>query len=338
MAEFRVGMIGCGGIANAHASNLRDLPQVHLAALCDVARDRAEGFNQKYAGGGATVYEDFHAMYDREDLDAVWVCLPPFAHTDEVEGAASRGIHVFIEKPIALDMETAGRMVRAVEESGVKSQVGFMMRFGSAVERVRAMIESGEAGEPGWALGVYRCNSLHAPWWRDRTKSGGQIVEQIIHTYDIIRYFLGEPSAAFAFMDNRFHRDVEGYTAEDVSAASLQFASGAVASVAGTNGAIPGRWEAMFTLVCKNITVEFQDANRATLHYTGEDPVRRESLEPAEGRGNLLLAETLDLLDAIESGGETRTPMREGAKTLELVLGVGRSGETGEVVRFGSSG
>lgn len=334
MADFRVGMLGCGGIANAHATNLQDLAQVDLVALCDVAPARAEDFNQKYAAGKATVYSDFHAMYERAKLDAVWICLPPFAHADEVELAAERGIHVFIEKPIALDMATAHRMTQAVEQTGIKSQVGFMMRFGRAVETVKALIESGEAGELGWAQGVYRCNALHAPWWRDKSKSGGQIVEQIIHTYDIIRYFLGEPTTAFALTDNLFHRDVENYTVEDVSVASLKFRNGAVASVAGTNGAIPGRWEATFTLVCRNLTVEFADANRATLYHTGADPVRREVIDPMADKSNLMRAETLDLLNAMASNGQTRTPMSEGAKTLELVLAVNRSAASGEVVRW----
>ena len=331
MAQYRVGLIGCGGIANAHATNLKGLESTELVALCDVATERADDFNARYAGGAAKVYSNYQAMFDEANLDVVFICLPPFAHRDEVEQAAARGIHVFIEKPIALDLETGARMVSAVEKAGVKSQVGFMMRFGAAVEEVKAAIDSGAAGNPGWALGLYRCNSLHAPWWRDKSKSGGQIVEQIIHTYDIIRYLCGEPAAAFCFTDNAFHKDVENYTSEDVSAASLQFRNGAVASVAGTNGAIPGKWQASFSLVCRNLSVEFADANNATLFDTGRSPIVTKTIA---GDGNLLLAETLDLLKAIETNGPTRTPMSEGYKTLELVLAVVRAGETGEVVRF----
>ncbi|MBV9469495.1 MAG: Gfo/Idh/MocA family oxidoreductase [Abitibacteriaceae bacterium] len=331
MADFRVGLLGCGGIANAHAKNLQALESTDIVAVCDVAAERAADFNQRYADGKAIVYSDFTHMFDKEKLDVVWICLPPFAHSNEVELAAERGVHVFIEKPIALDIETGRRMVQAVEKAGIKSQVGFMSRFGEAVEPVKEMIDNGQAGAPGWALGVYRCNALHAPWWRDKSKSGGQVLEQIIHTYDIIRYFLGDPASAFCFMDNLFHQDVENYTAEDVSAASLKFKNGAVASVAGTNAAIPGRWQNSFSLVCRNLTVEFADANHATLHYTGEDPVRSETIE---GDKNLMLAETTDLLNAIQSNGTTRTSMSEGAKTLELVLAVSQSGETGQVVQL----
>ena len=200
----QIGIIGCGGIANAHARVLSGLEQVRIAALCDIEPSRAEGFREKYAPEART-FADYRAMYDALPLDLVYVCLPPFAHRDEVDLAAERGIHVFIEKPIALDLETAGRMVETTRRAGVRTQVGFMSRFGEAVERVKGMLDSGEAGPAGLMLGKYYCNSLHAPWWRERAKSGGQIVEQIIHTYDVIRYFLGEPETVYAATGNLFH-------------------------------------------------------------------------------------------------------------------------------------
>lgn len=332
MSDFKVGLIGCGGIANMHATVLTEgTKRTDLVAFCDVANERAEEFNAKYAGGKGAVYSDFAQMFDKEKLDIVYICLPPFAHSHEVAMAAERGVHVFIEKPIALNMEKANSMVAAVNKGNVKSQVGFMNRFGEAVEKVKALVDSGEAGQPGWALGTYKCNSLHGPWWRQKEKSGGQVVEQIIHTYDIIRYFLGEPAAAFCFSDNLYHKDVPNYTSEDVSAASLKFQNGAVATVAGTNGGIPGKWLASYSLVCRNLTVDFIDANNATIYRTDKDPV--ETIE-VKGSRNLGLAETLDLLDAIEKGGATRTPMSEGAKTLAMVLAVTQSGDSGQVVRL----
>src|SRR5262245_16120988 len=204
MAQFRVGLIGCGGIANRHATILKGLANVEFAAFCDIDGARATQFAGKYAAGKPPVFTDYHEMFAKAPLDVVYVCLPPFAHTDEVERAAERGIHVFIEKPIALDLQTAERMVTATDRAGVKTQVGLMMRFGEAVERVKGMLESGEAGEPGLMLGKYFCNALHSPWWREKAKSGGQIVEQIVHTYDIVRYLLGEPAEVVGRTANLF--------------------------------------------------------------------------------------------------------------------------------------
>jgi predicted dehydrogenase len=272
-------------------------------------------------------------MFERVPMDVVYICLPPFAHTDEVEQAAARGVHVFIEKPIALDLETADRMVSATDRAGVKTQVGFMSRFGEAIERVKDLLDSGAAGPPGLILGKYFCNALHAPWWREKAKSGGQIVEQIVHTFDIVRYLLGEPESVYARTANLFHRDVPNYTSEDVSATVIAFRNGAVATVAGSNGAIPGRWISSYELVARNLTASFADANHATLVHTNVDPVKEEAIA---GTRDMTLAETLDLLEAIEQDRPTRTPMIEGRKTLELVLAASRAGERGEVISLRS--
>jgi predicted dehydrogenase len=330
MRQFRAGLIGCGGIANHHARILQGLKNVAMVAFCDIEAERARQFSEKYSAGKAATFTDYVAMFDQTPMDVVFICLPPFAHTDEVEQAAARGIHLLIEKPIALDLATADRMVAATDRAGVKTQVGFMSRFGEAVERVKGMLKSGEAGPPGLLLGKYYCNSLHAPWWREKEKSGGQIVEQIIHTYDVARYLLGEPETVFARTANRFHQDVPNYTSEDVSATVITFASGAVATVAGTNGAIPGRWLSSYELVTRNLTAIFADPNHATLIETNVTPVKEVTI--ASDR-NFSLAQTLDLLEAIEQDRPTRTPIAEGRKTLALVLAATRSGETGEVVR-----
>src|SRR5207248_975547 len=305
---------------------LSGLEQVRIAALCDIEESRAEAFREKYAPEART-FGDYRAMYEALPLDVVYVCLPPFAHRDEVDLAAERGIHVFIEKPIALDLETARGMVETTSAAGVKTQVGFMSRFGEAVERVKRMLDSGEAGAPGLMLGKYFCNSVHAPWWRERARSGGQIVEQIIHTSDVVRYFLGDPGIVYAATDNLFHREVENYTSEDVSAAVVRFRSGAFAAIAGSNGAIPGRWISAYELVAGRLTATFADANHATLTRTDVQPPTSETIE---GSRDIMQAETLDLLDAIETGRATRTPMIEGYKTLELVLAASQAGHTGE--------
>ncbi|MGQ9524050.1 MAG: Gfo/Idh/MocA family protein [Armatimonadota bacterium] len=330
MARLRIGILGCGGIANAHARTLLNLShRAELAAFCDVVQERAEQFSRQYTDGKGLVFTSHHDMYEKADLDVVWICLPPFAHTDDVEAAASKGIHVFIEKPIALTMEKANSMVEAVRQHGVKSQVGFMSRFGEAVQLVKRMLQDGTAGAPGLMVGKYYCNALHAPWWRDKSKSGGQVVEQIIHTFDLTRFFLGEVESVFCRMRNLFHKDVENFTSEDVSGTVITFRSGAIATVSGTDGAIPGQWINQYELVAKNLTVYFSDANNATIHFT-DKPWPLKSVVSAEK--HLFQAEAEDLLNAIESGGPTAVPMEEGAKTLELVLAASRSGETGEVV------
>ncbi len=327
-----VAVLGCGGIANTHGrvlSSLKD--RVSITALCDIDEERAAQYNDKYAHGKASIHTDFSSMFRQDDLNVVYICLPPFAHSNEVELAAERGIHVFIEKPIALSMGTASRMVEAVRTHGVKSQVGFMFRFGDAIGRIKEMLDNGDAGAPGLMTGTYMCNSLHSPWWRVKEKSGGQIVEQIIHTFDILRYLLGEVKSVYSNMDNLFHRDVKDYTVEDVSATLITFSNGAIATVTGTNGGIPGKWLSSYELVAKNITVQFENENRARMFRTDQSPAAEEAIA---GSTDVMLAETLDFLDAIENDGVTRIPMIEGAKTLELVLAASESAESGNIIEF----
>ena len=330
MNALRTAIIGCGGIASQHASLLSELERVELVALCDIVRQRAEGFNQQYAGGQASIFTDYHTMYRETDLDLVYICLPPFAHSEEVQLAAGRGVHIFIEKPIALDMGLAQEMTQAVEASGVKSQVGFVLRFGQAIEHLKGALADGSAGAPGLMVARYFCNALHAPWWRMREKSGGQVVEQIIHIFDLAHHLLGRPEVVYSRQANLFHREVEGYTAEDVSGTVVCFESGALAVVGGTNGAIPRKWIGDYRVVTERITADFTDANHALFCHTAAEPVWTTVISSER---DMFLAETLDLISAIDSDGQTRTPMREGAATLALVLAAAESAERHTEVR-----
>ena len=139
---FRIGLLGCGGIANVHATNLSKHPRAELVAFCDVDGKRAAQFNKDYAGGKAVEFSDHIQMFNQARLDIVWICLPPFAHNGQLEAAAQRGIHVFVEKPISLDMRRADSMVAAVKKAKIKSLVGFMNRFGGAIEKLKCALDS----------------------------------------------------------------------------------------------------------------------------------------------------------------------------------------------------
>ena len=141
MQTLKTGLIGCGKFAHKHLANLVAMPEkFEMRAFCDIVRENAQQYAQKYTNGKAAVFSDYHQMFERVPLDLVLVCLPPFGHSDEVELAAERGVHILIEKPIALTSEQAWKMVNVVEKTGVKSQVGFMFRFGAAIEKLKAMI------------------------------------------------------------------------------------------------------------------------------------------------------------------------------------------------------
>lgn len=339
MKPLRTAILGCGGWGGRHAQNLVHLSQqVTLSAFCDARVQSAQAFAAQYGAPGAQVFDDHHELFERADLDLVFICLPPFAHSDEVACAAQRGIHLLIEKPVALTSEHAWQMVEAAEAAGICTQVGFMYRFGAAVQALKAKMASGEAGAPGLMTARYFCNSLHNPWWIRRDQSGGQVVEQAIHLVDLMRFFLGEADQVFSLQRNLFHQDVPGYSVEDVSASVISFANGALGVLAATNGAVPQKWIGDYKLVTRNITAEFESSNSVTFTDTSQRdapwgttfPVERLQVEQDD-----YLLEELDLLDAIAAGRPALTPLREGAKTLDLALALARSAAQGQAIRLG---
>jgi len=320
--KLRVGFIGCGGIAQAHAERLATYGDVELVAFSDVVVDRAKWFASRYGG---RAYGSWREMLDRERLDAVFICIPPFAHEDEVMVAAEKGVHIYIEKPIALDLKLASEMVRAVERAGVKSQVGYQNRFSLGAEVAKRMIEEGRVGDVGLVVGRYWCRSIRRDWWIDRSKSGGQVVEQATHLYDLLRWLCGPVERVYAEMDRIFYRGEPGMTIEDVSAATLRFRSGAIGVVTATIGAVSHYWWFGWTIVGSSAMLESEEPNSLRVYYSAAEPLRVEEYREV-GRDTIRLAQR-DFIDAIKHDRETRTPIREGAETLKLTLAVVKSAE-----------
>jgi predicted dehydrogenase len=223
---MRIGFIGVGGIASNYLRSLARLRQP-VAAICDVDQDRAVAVAQQQ---NAKAYGDHREMLERERLDAIFTCIPPGAHTTEVADAATARAAVFVAKPVALDLETALRTQEAIERSGVINQAGYMARYSDITERARTL-----TGDRPIALGFGRflCRmSPSHPWWGKFSMSGGQIVEQSTHVFDLLRHFLGEVDEVHAFGHRGAGADIADF--EDSTVCNLRFSSGAVGNVTST--------------------------------------------------------------------------------------------------------
>ncbi len=316
---LRVGLLGCGGIGARHAGAIQAVDGLGLVACCGRDAQRTADFAAKFGG---TAYTDFARMLDEARLDLLVVALPPYAHAGEVELAAARGVNLLVEKPIALTLDRAESMVAATQ--GVAAACGFMYRFGAAVERWDALSAAGATGAVGHFSGSFHSNALHAPWWRARDKSGGQMVEQLIHIVDLARQNLGMPQAVYARAGNVFHRGVPGYTAEDVSALVLGYDDGRVGVLHASNGAVPGRWMKGWQIVAARATGLFADWNHAEIVRTGGE-VQSETIA---GTIDPFVAQLADLRDAIAKRRAPRVPLADGLATLRIVLAAQRSAET----------
>lgn len=313
MEKLNIGILGAGGMGHIHAEILAKREDVRITAVCDNNLHKAQELGGAFP---ATAYSNFDEMLSKEHLDILYILLPPYAHNGQFEKAAEHGIHIFIEKPIAITGERGRLMAEAAGRAGIKTQVGFHMRYGSAVKKLREMIAAGLTGRPVLFNGRYQCNSLHTPWWIDENRCGGQIFEQAIHLYDMCRYFFGHPGNVASFMENICHADVPGYTVEDVSASISTFTNGAKAAITATNCSMPGRWDAFFDVTFQNVSVFFQSPDEAEFHYIEKDGERVEYFR--EETDHKLL-ENYDFIDIVKNNKPAACPIEEGLRSLYYV-------------------
>jgi predicted dehydrogenase len=319
MQRLRVGLLGSGGIAARHAAAAVMLAeQLELVACCGRTEPNVAAFANRF---GLTPFTNLHRMLDASRLDLLIVALPPDAHAGQVEEAARAGVHLLVEKPIALDMARARSMLDAVSKAGVIAACGFMYRFGAAVTRWDAAVAGGETGRAGLFTGQFHCNALHAQWWREQAKSGGQMVEQLIHIVDLARHHLGEPQSVYARAGNFFHRDVDRYDSDDVSAIVFGYDDGRVGVLNATNGAIPGQWHKSWQIVAERMTGRFTGWNTATLTHTVGTP----RSEEIDAQTDVFVAQLADVAAAIRERRKPQVPLVEGASTLRIVLAARQS-------------
>lgn len=221
----KLAMIGCGGIGSYHLEHFLAYDDVELCGFCDIIPERAQEFAAK-AGGRA--FTDYRQMYDAVSPDMVFICIPPTEHGDIEFETIRRGIHMFVEKPLALDLSLARSIRDAAQKAGIVTASGFQCRYSNLMQPTRAFIEQNEV----IYINCARMGGIpSAPWWVKRATSGGQIVEQTIHQFDIIRYLFGEPETVFTMGTRGFVTEVEGYDTEDLSATVVRFTSGALATI-----------------------------------------------------------------------------------------------------------
>jgi predicted dehydrogenase len=225
---IRLGFVGLGGIMGVHLQHLSMMKDVKLVAFCDVRKNVATTIAKRYAG---TAYSDCTEMYKEERLDAVYIAVPPNAHGTPELLALKRGIHLFIEKPIALDRDTAMRVAEALSSTQCITSVGYQWRYSDIVQRARR-VPAGR--EPSLVLGWWLGGAPGVDWWVQKDASGGQIVEQTTHIFDLARYLCGEVKGVYAAASTGSMKERKDFTVEDSSTVTLLFENNAVGNISST--------------------------------------------------------------------------------------------------------
>lgn len=227
---LQVGIIGTGWFGMMHAEKLSKIEGVKVAAFGATTQQKAERAAQQYEG--ARGYDSIHTLLDDRKLDAVYVCVPPFAHGEIETALIERNIPFLVEKPIGLDEQIPSAILKGIEEKKLITSVGYHFRYMDGTDRARELLRERKVG---MALGYWMGSMPGVSWWRKMGGSGGQFVEQTTHIVDLLRYTVGEVSEVYAAYGDRIMGSIEeGVSVPDVGTVTLKLASGAVATISNT--------------------------------------------------------------------------------------------------------
>lgn len=210
--KIKVGIIGCGRVSVMHLVSIASLPETELVACCDVKRERAEQTAKKY---GATAYFSYEEMFEKEQLDAVHLCLPHYLHSKVACYAFEKGVHVLTEKPMDVNLESAENAVQTAKAKGVLYGVIFQCRYNNSARLVKRALDSGRLGKIISARSTltwtrpdsYYCESDWKGTW-DK-EGGGVVIDQAIHSIDLVNWMVGsEVESVSCSMANRGHKIV----------------------------------------------------------------------------------------------------------------------------------
>ncbi len=319
--EVRVAFVGSGGIATgAHLPALKGIEGVEIVALCDTERERADAAAQQFGG---RAYADHREMLDREEVDAVFVCLPPDAHTDAELIAAERGAHLFIEKPIALTMDKGLEVAQAIEKANVISCVGYQCRYLPVADAARSFLADKTIGMvAGRRWGGIPGGPDH--WWRAMERSGGMFHEMATHNMDLIRYLVGDVATVYARYSCRVLEDVENLTVPDAQVIAVEFKNGAVGCFSTTCALTKGGDIGATSIVLRDLMLR--------LTFSEIEVVPQGAAEIELPDPGISIQEAF--VHAIRTGDRSviRSDYFDALKTAEVTLAANESAATGEPV------
>ena len=236
--SLNIGLIGAGRIGRLHAGHLTmRIPSAELAVVADALEEAARECAEQYDIPSAI--QDYRAVLDRPDIQAVVICSPPDTHARIIEEAAQAGKHIFCEKPIANDLPSIDRALDAVERAGVKLQIGFNRRFDANYRRVRQAVEQGQIGQLR-LLHLISRDPAPPPIAYLRTSSS-LFLDTTIHDFDMARFLVGsEAEQIFALAGIMDDPAIGAVGGVDTGVVMLQFTNGVIGTIDNSRRAVYG--------------------------------------------------------------------------------------------------
>lgn len=330
--SVRVGFVGAGRMATDHVAALARVPGADVVAMCDIVPGQVERVpdevRQRLTGMGSeaepphpVAYTDYSSMVARERLDAVYLCLPPAIRGDVETDLVRAGVALLVEKPLALQLPTAGRVLAEIKQRGTIAASGYLYRYAAWARRARELVGDRVIGQ------VMTSRFARLPraigWYPHQSQSGGQLTETMTHQVDLLRLLGGEVRTVFGA--GAIRQDAAGGADRifDVQSVALIFENGAVGSIS-CNLLSPHRHQWQVRVACPGFDLSIgQELRLRAFDDNGEVD------EPMAG--DPLLEESAAFVRAVAEGRPEliQSTYENGVRTLAVTLAADRSERRG---------
>ena len=342
---MKCALIGCGRIAVNHVRAIAN-NDLDLAAICDIDDTKFDIMLEKAGCGDFSKtdrYTDYRRMLDdHPEIELVAIATESGKHAQIALDCIGAGKNLIIEKPMAMSIADADKIIHRADEKNVKVSACHQNRFNAAIQQLRHAVEAGRFGRLSHG-------SIHVRWNRDRAyyeqapwrgtweQDGGTLMNQCIHGIDLLRWMMGDDVVeVYGTTRQRFHDYLE---AEDVGVAVVKFANGAIGTIEGTSNVYRRNLEESLYMFGENGTVKIGGASTNNIDIwdfadeTESDVANKgfkEQTSNVYGNGHTLLY--ADVVDAVQNGRTPYVDAIAGRNALELVLAIYKSQKTGKPV------
>lgn len=338
---MRVAIVGCGGIAKVHAESISSLHKHQIIAFVDIKKERALKFAMQYGGNA---YETLEEMLDKERIDVLHICTPHYLHVPMAIMALEQGIHVYQEKPAAISAQQYQELWNAVKKAKAHLGVSYQNRYNDCVRTAKKMIESGEVGKVlgGRAFVTWNRNQDYyiKSGWRGKlsTEGGGCLINQAVHTLDLLTELIGKPVGVEAEITNHHLKD--DIEVEDTVEAYITFRTETeechgnfYATTSYCVDSIP-----LVEIVCENVTLRIEDPVLTLIYSDGrvETPSLRKEEEGFGKKywGNGHKKAISDFYEAVEQNRECLLDLKNTDMSNRLMLAMYEAAKSGKTVRI----
>lgn len=340
---LKVGIVGCGGIAAVHAIALAQMEMIELTAFADIKKERADSFVEQYGAEGAKSYGSIEEMLEESGIEALHICTPHYLHVPMAAAALKKGIHVFMEKPPAITREQAAELKAAVEASDAKLGICFQNRYNATTKKVDELLQSSEVGKIRGARAFVTWHRTEPYYtesgWRGAlaTEGGGVLINQSVHTLDLLVRWMGTPIETEASMSNHHLKGV--IEVEDTLEAYIRFDTDGRETTAcfyATTAHVDDA-PVIIELACEHATIRLEDTNVICRYRDGRVDTYScvKANIPGKSYWGAGHADCIaDYYDCLTSGRDYPNALPHVENTLHEMLDIYESAREHKVVKF----